>query len=153
MAKIRNPTSFLDNLDLKIDQSRRVSAVSTRKMEQENSVYVNKNLDLFEFALNFERMKIFKYYFPHNNSDTIIKKIVFTGGSGSILHQDMKEGKYAEQFLLNLGIPSADILIESESNNTRENAVFTQKLLVLVQYIIVISYLERILLIDGELVH
>ena len=41
----------------------------------------------------------------------------------------MKEGKYAEQFLLNLGIPAADILIESESNNTRENAVFTQKLL------------------------
>jgi uncharacterized SAM-binding protein YcdF (DUF218 family) len=58
-----------------------------------------------------------------------IRKIVFTGGSGSILHQDMKEGVYAKRFLLTMGIPEEDILIESESNNTRENAVFTKELL------------------------
>ncbi len=58
-----------------------------------------------------------------------IKKIVFTGGSGSILHQDKKEGVYARRFLLTMGIPELDIIIESESNNTRENAVFTKQVL------------------------
>lgn len=58
-----------------------------------------------------------------------IKKILFSGGSGSIIRQDMKEGIYAKRYLLTLGIPEEDILIESESNNTRENALFSKKLL------------------------
>jgi uncharacterized SAM-binding protein YcdF (DUF218 family) len=59
----------------------------------------------------------------------VIKKIVFTGGSGSILHPDMKEGNYINRYLLYMGIPKEDFLIESESQNTRENATFTKKLL------------------------
>ena len=84
-----------NNLDLKIDESRRVSAVSTRKIEKANSVYVNKNLEIFEFALNFERMKIFKYYFPHNNSDTIIKKIVFNSPKSTPTKKKMFRRKRA----------------------------------------------------------
>ena len=58
-----------------------------------------------------------------------IKKILFTGGSGSVLHQDMKEGVFAHRFLLTIGIPEHDIIIESESNNTRENAIFSKIIL------------------------
>ncbi|MFI5148334.1 MAG: YdcF family protein [Bacteroidia bacterium] len=58
-----------------------------------------------------------------------IKKIVFTGGSGSLTYPDMKEGIYIREFLLQLGIPQADFFIESESHNTRENATFTKPLL------------------------
>lgn len=58
-----------------------------------------------------------------------IKKIIFTGGSGSILHPDMKEGNYINRYLLYMGIPKEDFLIESESQNTRENATLTKKLL------------------------
>ncbi len=58
-----------------------------------------------------------------------IKKILFSGGSGSIIRQDMKEGIYAKRYLLTLGIPETDILIESESNNTRENALFSKEIL------------------------
>lgn len=88
-------------------------------------LWYDKEFDRMQFTRSTDRvMQAVDLY-----KRGIIKKIVFTGGSGSILHQDMKEGKYAEQFLLNLGIPATDILIESESNNTRENAVFTQKLL------------------------
>ena len=58
-----------------------------------------------------------------------IKKIIFTGGSGSILHPEMKEGNYINRYLLYMGIPSKDFLIESESKNTRENALFTKALL------------------------
>lgn len=59
----------------------------------------------------------------------IIKKIVFTGGSGSLLHPEMKEGNYINRYLLYMGVPQSDFLIESESQNTHENAVFTKELL------------------------
>ncbi|MCX6291541.1 MAG: YdcF family protein [Bacteroidetes bacterium] len=58
-----------------------------------------------------------------------IRKIFFTGGSGSVEHPDIKEGPLVKKFLLETGIPETDILIESESNNTHENAVFSKPLL------------------------
>lgn len=59
----------------------------------------------------------------------VIKKILFTGGSGSISHFEMKEGNYINRYLLIMGVPKEDFLIESESQNTRENALFTKQLL------------------------
>ena len=59
----------------------------------------------------------------------IIKKIIFTGGSGRILRPEMKEGNYVNRYLLYMGIPEKDFLIESESQNTRENAMFTKALI------------------------
>ncbi len=58
-----------------------------------------------------------------------IKKIIFTGGSGSILHPEDKEGAYVKRYLLTLGIPEEDFYIENESQNTRENALFTKQLI------------------------
>jgi uncharacterized SAM-binding protein YcdF (DUF218 family) len=59
----------------------------------------------------------------------VIKKILFTGGSGRLLHPEMKEGNYINRYLLYMGVRKKDILIESESKNTRENALFTKQLL------------------------
>jgi len=59
----------------------------------------------------------------------IIKKIIFTGGSGSVLHPDDKEGVYIKRYLRTLGIPEKDFLIEFESRNTHENALFTKQLM------------------------
>ncbi|MCX6295256.1 MAG: YdcF family protein [Bacteroidetes bacterium] len=59
----------------------------------------------------------------------IIKKIIFTSGSGRILHPEMKEGEYLKRYILYMGVPEKDFLIESESQNTRENALFTKKLI------------------------
>lgn len=58
----------------------------------------------------------------------VIKKIIFSGGSGSILHPEAKEALFAQKFLLALGIPGQDILIETESRNTNENAKYTKQL-------------------------
>jgi uncharacterized SAM-binding protein YcdF (DUF218 family) len=58
----------------------------------------------------------------------IVKKIIFTGGSGIVLHPDLKEGPLVAHLLSTLNIPAEDVLIEPESRNTRENAVFTAKL-------------------------
>ena len=58
-----------------------------------------------------------------------IKKIIFTGGSGSLLHPEMKEGKYLKRYMTYFGIPESDFLVESESQNTRESATFTKVLM------------------------
>jgi len=57
-----------------------------------------------------------------------IRKIIFTGGSGSLIYKDKKEAPLAKRYLLTIGIPEQDIIIESESKNTRENAVNTKHL-------------------------
>ena len=59
----------------------------------------------------------------------VIKKIVFSGGSGRLLHPEMKEGNYINRYLLSMGVPSEDFMIESESRNTYENAVLTKQLI------------------------
>ena len=59
----------------------------------------------------------------------VIKKILITGGSGNIESAYVKEALFARRYLLTIGIPDKDIWIESDSRNTRENAVFTKQLI------------------------
>jgi uncharacterized SAM-binding protein YcdF (DUF218 family) len=59
----------------------------------------------------------------------IIKKIVFTGGSGYVTKPELKEGAMVKQYILRLGIPADDFIVENESRNTYENALFTKQLL------------------------
>ncbi|MBI5217916.1 MAG: YdcF family protein [Bacteroidia bacterium] len=58
-----------------------------------------------------------------------IKKILITSGSGSLKEPGMKEAEILKKYLVNIGAPDEDILTESVSRNTHENAVFTAKLL------------------------
>ena len=55
-------------------------------------------------------------------------RIVFTGGNANLLATDAKEADYAAQLLENLGLPKERLIIERESRNTYENAVFTKQL-------------------------
>ena len=59
----------------------------------------------------------------------IIKKIIFTGGSGRVLHPEMKEGEEIKPYLLMMGVKEEDLFIENESQNTRQNALFTKELM------------------------
>ena len=76
----------------------------------------------------------------HSSSDRLLhgiklyktgraKKMMIVSGSGQLLKPDEKEALFIEQYLLEIGIPIADIIIESESKNTRENAINTAKIL------------------------
>lgn len=58
-----------------------------------------------------------------------IGKLIITGGSGSISRPNAKEAIYIKKYLLNLNIPDSCIIIESNSKNTYENAVFTKQIL------------------------
>lgn len=58
-----------------------------------------------------------------------IKKILLTGGSGSLYSPKYVESNEVFVFLKNMGIPDSCILIEGRSRNTWENALFTKQLL------------------------
>lgn len=58
-----------------------------------------------------------------------IKKILLTGGSGAILNQEDSEAEMMVDFLVKVGVPKADIIVEDKSRNTWENALFSKKIL------------------------
>ncbi len=55
-------------------------------------------------------------------------KLVFTGGSGKILSQDIKEADVLEPLLAVLGIDTGRMIYENNSRNTFENATLTKLL-------------------------
>jgi uncharacterized SAM-binding protein YcdF (DUF218 family) len=57
------------------------------------------------------------------------KKIMISSGSGSILKPNHKEALYIKDYLLSIGISQQDLIIESESKNTKENSVNSAKIL------------------------
>ena len=58
----------------------------------------------------------------------IAPRILWTGGSG-YANQTVKEAPLAGRLLETMGVPKEAILLESESRNTFENAVYTKKLM------------------------
>ncbi len=56
-----------------------------------------------------------------------INKIFISGGSGSISYPEKSEAAILKRYLVNIiGLPEQDILTETVSNNTHENAKFTK---------------------------
>ena len=58
-----------------------------------------------------------------------IKKIIISGGSGSLSHPKERESDILKNYLIKIGIPDSCIITENQSRNTRENALNTKKLL------------------------
>lgn len=86
---------------------------------------IDKRLEKINFGWGGDRIfQMLPYY--HQGR---IKKIIFTGGSGSIEFADHKEGFYVHKYLRSINIPDSNLVIESESKNTYENAIFTKKIL------------------------
>jgi len=55
-------------------------------------------------------------------------KLIFTGGSGTIRNQDVREADYAAEVFASLGVPPARLTLEREARNTWENAKYTMEL-------------------------
>ena len=51
-----------------------------------------------------------------------IKKILISGGSGAIFKKNYTEADVWKDYLLSIGIPKRDVLVEATSRNTHENA-------------------------------
>lgn len=55
--------------------------------------------------------------------------IVYTGGTGAFMPQDIKEGSIFRDIATQMGVERSRILVDDASRNTRENATETKKLL------------------------
>ncbi len=55
-------------------------------------------------------------------------EVVFTGGSGSVVHPEAAEAPVVRQLLTGMGCDTARVAFEGRSRNTYENAVFTRDL-------------------------
>jgi len=55
-------------------------------------------------------------------------KLVFTGGSGEVFRQSVREADDVPMFLNGVGFDASRVTLERDSRNTWENAVFSQKL-------------------------
>ncbi len=55
-------------------------------------------------------------------------RVVFTGGSANLVATEAKEADYSAPILESLGIPKERLILERDSRNTWENAIFTKKL-------------------------
>jgi uncharacterized SAM-binding protein YcdF (DUF218 family) len=53
-------------------------------------------------------------------------RVVFTGGSHAVMMTKLPEGQQAQRFLTALGVDPQRLIIEDQSRNTYENAVFTK---------------------------
>lgn len=88
-------------------------------------VSYDSHLDRLQFSKGSDRiLQAIQLY-----EDGIIDKILITSGSGSITYADIKEAPLIKRYLATLEIPEDDILIESESKNTHENALFSKPIL------------------------
>lgn len=58
-----------------------------------------------------------------------VKKVIISGGSGSLTGKKVKEAQQLQKVFLECGVPAGDILVEPESRNTHENALYTKRLI------------------------
>ncbi len=58
-----------------------------------------------------------------------VKKLLLTGGTSAVLQERPREAVLARDFLLRIGVPEEDIILEPEARNTFENAIFSKKIL------------------------
>lgn len=55
-------------------------------------------------------------------------RIIYTGGSPNLLHNDAKEADYATALFQGLGIPRERLTMERQARNTKENAEFSKEI-------------------------
>jgi uncharacterized SAM-binding protein YcdF (DUF218 family) len=58
-----------------------------------------------------------------------VKKLLLSGGSGRIFDQEDKESLHLQKYLIHIGVSPEDILLDTSSRNTYENALYSKQVL------------------------
>lgn len=90
-----------------------------------SSSYITPNHDRQNFSQRANRfLNAYELYRTGK-----IEKLLLSGGTGSVFQDRPKEAESMNLFLQRIGIPEEDIIIESASRNTYENALYSKKVL------------------------
>jgi uncharacterized SAM-binding protein YcdF (DUF218 family) len=91
---------------------------------------IDERQDRFDFNDNGDRLfQTLELYHKKR-----VQKLLITGGSGSISKPHHREAIYIKKYLKNIAIPDSNIIIENNSKNTYENAIFTKAILDSLQF-------------------
>ncbi|GAB3894987.1 YdcF family protein [Spirosoma agri] len=107
------------------DSTQRVAVVLTGGMTN-----TKKETPDHRYLLSHEADRAGQALYLYKTS--VVQKILISGGSGDLPFQERDvndEGQMIARFLETAGVRPADIILEDKSRNTRENAVFSAKLL------------------------
>lgn len=106
------PISKVNDYDMAVI----LTGITSYREDVPDRIHTSKGSDRFLHPLQLYRMGK-------------IDKFLITGGSGYILADRIPEAEQIEKILLMAGVPEEDIITESNSRNTRENAVNTAEFL------------------------
>ena len=87
-------------------------------------ISLNSTIEDIKFGESSDRL----LYTVKLYNDNVIDKIIITGASGS-LQSEIIESEYLKSYLLKIGIPETDIICETKSQNTFQNAAYTADLI------------------------
>lgn len=91
---------------------------------------IDERQERFDFNYSGDRLfQTLELYYKKR-----VDKILISGGSGSISKPNHREAIYVKKYLMNISVPDSNIIIENNSKNTYENAVFTKHLLDSMQF-------------------
>jgi uncharacterized SAM-binding protein YcdF (DUF218 family) len=84
----------------------------------------DKERNQVEFSGSADRIMVPLQWY-HNGK---IKGMILSGGSGELITQTYSQQAKVAHFLYDAGVAEADVVVEPNSKNTRENAIFTKAL-------------------------
>ncbi|OFX69676.1 MAG: hypothetical protein A2X12_01165 [Bacteroidetes bacterium GWE2_29_8] len=88
-------------------------------------VTYDKAFDRYIFRKNTDRLwQTIELY-----KTGIIKKMLISGGPGSLSYRNYNEADLIKKYLLRIGIDSADIIVDNKSDNTYQNAFYCAKII------------------------
>lgn len=93
-----------------------LTGVVNLEQEPHDRVHFNKGADRILHAIQLYKLGK-------------IKKILVTGGSGKLTGDQRSEAPELKKVLLFCGVPDSVIILETESRNTHENALFSKKVI------------------------
>lgn len=106
-------------------------------------ITLDQDLDHYKYAVVLGG---YAYYSPENDRIAFAKsgdrlfqglrllksdyvdQLILSGGSGYVLFPELKESLYTGSYLEAIDISADEVILESESRNTRENALYTYNL-------------------------
>jgi len=91
---------------------------------------VDERQQRFDFTCSGDRLfQVLPLYYKGR-----VGKLLISGGSGSISHPNHREATYVKKYLKSIQVPDSAVMIENDSKNTYENALFTKHLLDSMQF-------------------
>jgi uncharacterized SAM-binding protein YcdF (DUF218 family) len=93
-----------------------LTGVANLEIEPKDRVYLNKGADrVLHTAQLYKLGKL--------------KKILITGGTGKLLGEKFSEANELRKVFLLCGVPDSILILEPDSRNTRENALFSKRVI------------------------